>query len=63
MELFFKITMAIIMGYFIYRLWPVARDWLKHGPKGSSKDWQSFIFIMLALVGFVVFLIYMVRNI
>jgi len=46
----------------IVKLWPAANHLLKHGPKGSSDDWKAAIFPIIAVVGFVIFLILMVRG-
>lgn len=55
-----KIAWAAMMLYFAYRLWPVAKDWMANGPKGSSNDWMTaglllggvilFVFILIKLV-------------
>ena len=62
MELFLKITLAAVFIMMLWRLWPVAKDWLENGPRGNSSDWMSFIFIIAAVTAFVVLLIMMVRG-
>lgn len=62
MDLGFKILIAVLMGYMIYRLWPHANNWLKKGPKGSQKDWMGVALILLGIIGFVALLIFMVRK-
>jgi uncharacterized membrane protein (DUF485 family) len=61
MDLWLKILLAVVMGFMLIRLWPVANHWLKNGPKGSSKDWQNVFAILALVVGFVVLLIFLVR--
>ena len=62
MELFLKITLAVVLGLIVIRLWPAANHMLKHGPKGSSQDWQAALVPIALVVGFVVLLIMMVRG-
>jgi hypothetical protein len=35
---------------------------LKHGPKGTSDDWRAALFPIILVIGFVIFLILMVRG-
>ncbi|MDO6459646.1 hypothetical protein Q4485_02970 [Granulosicoccaceae sp. 1_MG-2023] len=53
---------AGILGFFIIRLWPSAKDWMKNGPKGTSSDWTTFIVLIAGVALFIAFLIMMVRN-
>jgi archaellum biogenesis protein FlaJ (TadC family) len=62
MSLWLKISVAVFLGYMIIRLWPAAMHQIKHGPKGSSDDWRAAIFPILLVIGFVVFLIMMVKG-
>ena len=62
MDTWMKVASAAIMGFMVWRLWPVANHWMKNGPKGSKKDWQGAILPLLAMVGFVILLILMVRK-
>ena len=62
MDLWLKITLAVVLGIMVIRLWPAATHMLKHGPKGSSDDWRSALLPIAAVVGFIVLLILMVRN-
>jgi hypothetical protein len=61
MDLWLKIGTAAILLFMLWRLWPVANHWMKHGPKGTKKDWQTAIIALAAVVGFVILLIMMVR--
>jgi len=55
-----NIVWAGVMLFFVWRLWPVAKDWLENGPKGSTNDWMTaglllggvilFVFILVKLV-------------
>ena len=62
MELWMKIILAAVFGFFIWRLWPVANHWMKHGPKGSQSDWNAAILPLLAVIGFVILLVFLVRG-
>jgi len=62
MEFWLKVVTAIVLGIIIIRLWPAASHMLKHGPKGSSSDWQAALLPIVAVIGFVVLLIMMVRG-
>ena len=62
MEWFLKFALAAVMIMLLWRMWPVAKDWMQNGPKGSSEDWRSAILALAAVVGFVILLIVMVRN-
>lgn len=62
MELWLKILTAVVLGYMAIRLWPAASHMLKHGPQGSSADWKSALLPIIAVIGFVLFLILMVRG-
>ena len=62
MEMWMKITMALVMGYMIFRMIPVAREWLKNGPKGTSKEWLTSAMLLGGVVLFVALLIVLVRS-
>ncbi|MEN8213494.1 MAG: hypothetical protein ABFR19_03940 [Pseudomonadota bacterium] len=62
MELFLKIGLAAVLLMVAWRLYPAAKEQLKHGPKGSSDDWRAVILPLLLVVGFVLLLIMMVRG-
>ena len=62
MEFWLKVALAIGLGLMLIRLWPVASHMIKHGPKGSAKDWQAALIPIGLVILFVVFLIFMVRN-
>lgn len=56
-----KIATAALLGFMVWRLWPVANHWLKHGPRGTSEDWRSALLPIVLVIGFVLLLIMMVR--
>ncbi|VAW81061.1 hypothetical protein MNBD_GAMMA12-3417 [hydrothermal vent metagenome] len=58
---FLKIIMAALLVYLAIRLWPVAKEHYKNGPKGTSKQWINFVMLMGGMFVFVYFLISMVR--
>ncbi len=62
MPLWLQITVAIALGFMVFRLWPAASNMLKNGPKGTSEDWRSAIIPILMVAGFVALLILMVRG-
>ncbi len=62
MPMWSKILVAIFLVIMIVKLWPAANHMLKHGPKGSADDWRAALLPILAVVGFVVFLILSVRG-
>lgn len=62
MEMWMKIGLAALLGVMVWRLWPAANHWLKHGPRGSSQDWQAALLPILVVVAFIVLLILMVRG-
>lgn len=52
---------ALLIGMFVM-IWPRMRHAMKHSPKGTSEDWKGFLIPLVAVVGFVAFLIMMVRG-
>lgn len=62
MPMWLNIVLAAVFIFMIVRLWPAANHMLKHGPKGSSDDWKAAILPIAAVIGFVIFLILMVRG-
>jgi hypothetical protein len=60
--LWLKITVALVLGFMVIRLWPVAAHLNKHGPKGSAKDWQAALVPLALVAGFVLLLIFLVRQ-
>ncbi|TCK18149.1 hypothetical protein DFR30_1413 [Thiogranum longum] len=62
MPMWSKILLAIFLVIMIVKLWPAAKHMMKHGPKGSADDWKAALLPIAAVVGFVIFLILMVRG-
>ncbi len=62
MPMWSKILVAIFLIIMIVKLWPAANHLLKHGPKGTSDDWKAAILPIIVVIGFVIFLIFMVRG-
>ena len=62
MEMWMKISVALVMGYMVFRMIPVAREWLKNGPKGTSKEWLTSAMLLGGVALFVAFLIALVRS-
>jgi len=61
-SLWFQIPMALFYAYMIWRIAPAAIHMIKHGPRGSSKEWLNVSMILAAVVLFVTFLITLVRG-
>ncbi|MFK7853803.1 MAG: hypothetical protein AB8B79_06820 [Granulosicoccus sp.] len=61
-DLWYQIPMALFMGFMIWRMIPAAKHYIKHGPKGSSKEWLNVSILLAAVVLFVTFLIVVVRG-
>jgi len=62
MPMWMKISSALIMGYMVFRMIPVAKHWLENGPRGSSKEWLNASMLLAGVVLFVVVLIMVVRS-
>ncbi len=60
MEMGLKIGLALMMLFFVWRLWPAAKHQLKHGPKGDSNDWMTYAMLMGGVVVFVLILMKLV---
>jgi len=61
-NLWYQIPMALLMGFMIWRMIPVAKHWLANGPRGSSKEWLNVSLLLAGVVLFVAFLVTLVRN-
>ena len=53
---------ALLMVAMLVFIFPRMRQAMKNSPKGTSEDWKSFVVPLAAVIGFVVFLIMMVRG-
>jgi hypothetical protein len=62
MELFLKIVLAAVFLMMIWRMWPAAKAWMENGPRAQAGDWNAVLVPLLLVVGFVVLLIWMVRQ-
>ena len=56
----FNIVWAVLLGFMIWRMIPVAKNWLENGPRGSSKEWLTTAMLLGGVILFVLFLIQMV---
>lgn len=61
MEMWMKVSYALILGAMVIFLWPRAKAMLKDSPRAESGDWRSVAIPLLLVVVFVLFLISMVR--
>jgi flagellar biogenesis protein FliO len=55
-----KILSALFLVAMLIYLFPRMKSSLQHSPKGNTDDWIGLLLPMLAVVGFVVLLIYLV---
>ena len=58
----YDIIWAGLLGFMIWRMIPMAKQWMENGPKGSSKDWMTTAMLLGGVVLFVFFLISVVRS-
>jgi len=58
----YSIVLALLFGFMIWRMIPVAKDWMENGPRGSSKEWMTTAMLLGGVVLFVIFLIMLVRT-
>jgi hypothetical protein len=56
-----KIVWAVLLGFMIWRMIPVAREWLKNGPRGTSSEWLTTALLLGGVILFVLFLISSLR--
>ncbi len=56
----FKIIWALLLGFMIWRMIPVAKHWMKNSPKGSGQEWLTAIMLLVGVGLFIFFLIGMV---
>ena len=61
MEMWMKISYALILGAMLIFLWPRAKAMLRHSPKAGPGDWLSVAVPLLVVVLFVILLINLVR--
>jgi len=61
MDLFLKITAAVVMGMMVFYAWLAYQQWQEHGPKAQKGDWQAVVLPLALIVGLVVLLVAMVR--
>ncbi|WP_430755140.1 hypothetical protein [Magnetovirga frankeli] len=55
-----KIAWAAALVMMLWVLYPRAKEWLEHGPKAESGDWQAVLVPIGLVIGFVVLLVLMV---
>ena len=56
-----KIGSALFVGAMILFLWPQAKRMMKESRKAEAGEWTSVLLVFLAVAGFVVLLVMMVR--
>ncbi len=57
-----KIGSALFILAMLVFIFPRMRHAMKHAPKGTAKDWQGAIIPIIAVIGFVILLILMVKK-
>ncbi len=57
----YSIIWALLLGVMVWRMIPVAKNWLENGPRGDSKDWMTTAMLLGGVVVFVIFLIMLLR--
>ena len=55
-----KIGSALLIVAMLIYVWPSAKHMVKHSPEAEKGDWQAVLLPILAVIGFVVLLIYLV---
>ncbi len=60
MEMWMKVTYAILIGMMIIAIWPRAKHMLTNSPKPTGDDWRSVLLPLAGVVLFVMLLISMV---
>ncbi len=58
----YSIIWVLLLGVIVWRMIPVAKNWLENGPRGDSKDWMTTAMLLGGVVLFVVFLIMLLRG-
>ena len=62
MPTFLNIIWAVLLGFMLWRMWPVAKHWMENGPRGTQKEWLNASMLLAAVVLFVVLLMVLVRG-
>ncbi len=57
-----KILSAILLIGMLVFIFPRMRHALQNAPKGTRQDWLGYIIPLAAVVGFIIFLILMVKH-
>ncbi len=58
----YSIIWALLLGVMVWRMFPVAKNWLENGPRGDSKEWTTVAMLLGGVVLFVIFLISLLRS-
>jgi vacuolar-type H+-ATPase subunit I/STV1 len=57
-----KFVWAALLGVMLWRMWPVAKEWLENGPRGSQKEWLNVSMLIGGVVLFIALLIAFVQS-
>ena len=55
-----NLVWAVVMLFFVWRLWPSAKHWLENGPKGNTDDWMTAGLLLGGVALFVLVLVKLV---
>lgn len=58
----YQIIWALLLGFMIWRMIPVAKHWMANGPKGSGQEWMTTALLLAGVAAFIVFLVSVVRG-
>jgi len=62
MPMWLSIILALLLGYWMWRLWPTVKDQLENGPRGSQKEWLNVSMLIGGVVLFVALLMVFVGG-
>lgn len=55
-NMWMRIIIAALLGLMIWRMYPITKNWLKNGPRGSSSEWLNVALLLGGVVLFVLLL-------
>jgi len=61
MDMWMKIASAVTLGLIAVLIFPRAQAMMKNSPKAEAGDWQAVLLPLLAVAGFIVLLVMMLK--
>lgn len=61
MDMWMKIASAVTLGLIAVLIFPRAQAMMKNSPKAEAGDWQAVLLPLLAIAGFIVLLVMMLK--